>query len=247
MADVGVRGNQNIYKRKSQLMTCALTLAILFVLTFVLTYSTVVFNIVQLTPVFKGVLIGATVLWAAFTGEILFQAMSARLLPKVSHHDYMKLKNENETLKMRYSELRKEYDDLNRSYMELSNRNQTLSDQLAYLSILLSSKEQELNLLRNEFEALRRRMDLELGAPDLAEWRRNVIEKTNLVGRDYTIIYMLLKQADDLARSGSRAGARAILQAAYNLLQDRLVDRKLILLWEIGERPPADLQGMFRG
>jgi len=243
MADVGVWGNQNIYKRKSQLMTCALTLAILFVLI----YSAAAFNIVQLAPVLKGMFFGVVVLWAMFTGRVLSQAMSARLPPQVSHHDYMKLKNENETLKMNYSELRKEYDDLKRSYMELSNRNQTLSDQLAYLSILISSKEQELNLLRNELEALRRRMDLELGAPDLAEWRRNVIEKANLVGRDYTIIYMLLKQADDLARSGNRAGARAILQAAYNLLQDRLVDRKLILLWEIGERPPADLQGTFRG
>lgn len=234
-------GNKGVfrYKSKRRLASSILMLAILFVLVFYV-YT---IEIKQPAVVFRGVLLGATILWAALTGAVLSQALLIRQLQKIAPPlppDYTKLIQEYETLKMINSELLKKYEDLNMLYIDLSNRNQRLSD-------LLSSREQELNYLKNAYETLKRRMEVELAASDLAEWRRSVIERVNLVGRDYTIIFMLVKQADELARSGNKIGARAVLQAAYNLLQDRLVDRKLILLWEIGERPPADLQGAIRG
>ena len=181
------------------------------------------------------VLLGVMLLWVVLIKATFSQLHSLmRLQPPWP--EYQRLKSEVERLWGENKALRAENETLRTNYSDLSKRCQQLSD-------VLSSKEQELNILRDENEALRRSLE----ASDLAEWRRNVLAKANLSGRDYTIIYMLVKQADKLAESGYKVYARAILQAAYNLLQDRLVDRKLILLWEVGERPPADLQSDLRG
>jgi regulator of replication initiation timing len=173
--------------------------------------------------------------WSGVTGVVLPSLLFPQEVP-LSRDEYQRLVGEVERLSAENKALREENNTLRMRYEDLSGMYQSLS-------ATLSSRERELTSLRGEYEALKTSLE----APDLEEWRRSVLEKASLSGRDYTMIYMLVKQADELARLGYKAYARVILQAAYNLLQDRLVDRKLVLLWEVGERPPADLQKAVRG
>jgi len=158
-------------------------------------------------------------------GSLRAQAICAGGVPPSSHQEllsrYQRLSGDFESLKAKNENLRRNYQDLKTRLQELSSE--------------LSSMEQKLSALRSENEELRRSLE----ASDIAELRRSVLEKASLFGRDYTLIYMLVKQADEQAERGYKVYARAILQAAYNLLQDQLVDRKLVLLWEVGERPPG--------
>jgi cell division protein FtsB len=216
-------------RRKRALIFNFLSLTILLVLAFLASQ-------LLLPHPERVALLGAALLWAVASGVILSRTLFPQKVPPQLKSELERLSAENEVLREENIILKRENDalkimneDLYKKYLDISEK--------------LSSKERELATLRGEYEALK----VSVEAPDLAEWRRRVIEKASLSGRDYTVIYMLVKQADEAAALGYKAYARAILQAVYNLLQDRLVDRKLLLLWEVGERPPIDLQKAVRG